>query len=68
MYAYEWDTKAGGYNLTPTIKPLDKEVRPVFLKNLNFSDWIKILAGNFQNQKSRFVRLKVDTIFIAVNL
>ena len=36
MYAYEWDTTTGGYNLTPTIKPFDKDVRPVFFEELEF--------------------------------
>ena len=36
MYAYEWDITTGGYNLTPTIKPFDKDVRPVFFEELEF--------------------------------
>ncbi len=36
MYAYEWDSVTGGYNLTPNISELAKEVRPVFFEELNF--------------------------------
>ena len=63
MYAYEWDMTTGGYNLTPTIKPFDKDVRPVFFEELEFLRLDKNFGWQFPS-----VGLKVVVIFIAVNL
>ena len=51
MYAYEWDTATGGYNLTPTIKPLDKEIRPVFFEELEFLGLDKNFWWKFPKSK-----------------
>ena len=50
----------------PTLRRCRKSCARFFLRNWNF--WgLKILAGNFPNQKSRFVGRKVADIFIAVS-
>lgn len=36
MYAYEWDKDTSGYNLTPKIEGLAKDIRPVFFEELEF--------------------------------
>ena len=51
MYAYEWDTATGGYNLTPTIKSLDKEIRPVFFEELEFLRLDKNFGWQFPKSK-----------------
>lgn len=51
MYAYEWDTATGGYNLTPTIKPFDKEIRPVFFEELEFLGLDKNFGWQFSKSK-----------------
>ena len=51
MYACEWDTATGGYNLTPTIKPLDKEIRPVFFEELEFLGLDKNFWWKFPKSK-----------------
>lgn len=49
MYAYEWDNDTGGYNLTPKIVGLDKEVRPVFFEELAFLGLNKNFGWQFPN-------------------
>lgn len=51
MYAYEWDKDTGGYNLTPTIKPFDKEIRPVFFEELEFLGLDKNFGWQFPKSK-----------------
>lgn len=51
MYGYEWDTATGGYNLTPTIKPLDKDIRPVFFEELEFLGLDKNFGWQFPKSK-----------------
>lgn len=51
MYAYEWDAATGGYNLTPTIKLVDKDIRPVFFEELEFLRLDKNFGWQFPKSK-----------------
>ena len=51
MYDYEWDTTTGGYNLTPKIEGLAKDVRPVFFEELNFLGLDKNFGWQFSKSK-----------------
>lgn len=51
MYAYEWDKNSGGYNLTPKIEGLNKEVRPVFFEELEFLGLDKNFGWKFAQSK-----------------
>ena len=51
MYAYEWDKDTGGYNLTPKIEGLAKEVRPVFFEELEFLGLDKNFGWQFPKSK-----------------
>ncbi|MBR7025509.1 MAG: phosphoadenosine phosphosulfate reductase family protein [Selenomonadaceae bacterium] len=51
MYAYEWDKDTGGYNLTPKIEGLTKDVRPVFFEELNFLGLDKNFGWQFPKSK-----------------
>ena len=51
MYAHEWDTTTGGYNLTLTITPLDKDIRPVFFEELEFLGLDKNFGWQFPKSK-----------------
>ena len=51
MYAYEWDKYTGGYNLTPKIEGLAKDVRPVFFEELEFLGLDKNFGWQFPKSK-----------------
>ena len=51
MYAYEWDKDTGGYNLTPKIEGVAKEVRPVFFEELEFLGLDKNFGWQFPKSK-----------------
>ena len=51
MYSYEWDKDTGGYNLTPKIEGLAKEVRPVFFEELEFLGLDKNFGWQFPKSK-----------------
>lgn len=51
MYAYEWDKDTGGYNLTPKIEGLAKEIRPVFFEELEFLGLDKNFGWQFPKSK-----------------
>ena len=51
MYAYEWDSVTGGYNLTTNISEVAKEIRPVFFEELNFLGMKKIFGWQFPHSK-----------------
>lgn len=51
MYAYEWDKYTGGYNLTPKIEGLAKDIRPVFFEELEFLGLDKNFGWQFPKSK-----------------
>ena len=51
MYAYEWSKDTGGYNLTPKIEGLSKDVRPVFFEELEFLGLDKNFGWQFPKSK-----------------
>ena len=51
MYAYEWDKDTGGYNLTPKIEGLAKDIRPVFFEELEFLGLDKNFGWQFPKSK-----------------
>ena len=51
MYAYEWDKDTGGYNLTPKIEGLAKDIRPVFFEELEFIGLDKNFGWQFPKSK-----------------
>lgn len=51
MYAYEWDSVTGGYNLTPKVEVQTKEVRPVFFEELEFLGMDKNFGWQFPKSK-----------------
>lgn len=51
MYAYEWDSVTGGYNLTPNILTLSGEIRPVFFEELIFLGMNKLFGWQFPSSK-----------------